>query len=96
MPSTGVTCEHSGQCSMCAERVSPGTEGTDWGASEGVTAWASQRAPAVEQISDHGPLPVDGSITRDSVGAKARPTIAINAMCNSQRRRCLKKFTARV
>ena len=91
-----MTCEHSGQCSMCAEREGSGAPGADSEASDRIVVWASQRAPAVEQISDHGPLPVDGSITRDSVGAKARPTIAINAMCNSQRRRCLKKFTARV
>ncbi len=79
---------------MCAERDGLGTAGSV--VAEDAGACTSQRAPAVEQISDHGPLPVDGSITRDSVGAKAKPTIAINAMCNSQRRQCLKKFTARV
>ena len=81
---------------MCAERVSPGTEGTDWGASEGAVACACQRAPAVEQISDHGPLPVDGIISRDSVGTNAKPSVAINAMRSSQERWCLKKFTAGV
>ena len=79
---------------MCAEREGLGATGSV--VAEDAAACTSQREPAVEQISDHGPLPVDGSITRDSVGAKAKPTIANNAMCNSQRRRCLKKFTARV
>ena len=81
---------------MCAERASPGAEGADSGAPEGVVACASQRAPAVEQISDHGPLPVDGIIRRDTVGTSAKPSVAINAMRSSQRRRSLKKFTTRV
>ena len=79
---------------MCAERDGLGSAGSV--VAEDAVACTSQRAPAVEQISDHGPLPVDGIVNRDSVGAKARPAIAINAMRNSQRRRCLKKFTARV
>ena len=81
---------------MCAERDGSGATGADSELTEGVTACASQRAPAVEQISDHGPLPVDGIIRRDSVGTNAKPSVAINAMRSSQRRRSLKKFTTRV
>ena len=79
---------------MCAERGWPGAAGSD--VAEGVVACASQRAPAVEQISDHGPLPVDGIINRESVGTKAKPSTAINARRSSQGGRCLKNFTARV
>ena len=89
-------CEHSGQCSMCAERDWLGAVGADSEASDRTVAWASQRAPEVEQISDHGPLPTDGVIKRDNVGTSARLNVAINATRNNQRRRCLKKFTARV
>lgn len=70
------------------------------GASEGapaeVSAGARNRAPAVEQISDHGPVPVDGFIARDKVGTSASPSIAINAMRRTSCKWCLKKFTARV
>lgn len=80
---------------MCAER-----DGSDAGAESGVSdevvACASQRAPAVEQISDHGPLPVAGIISRDSVGTNAKPSAAIKAMRSSQESRCLKKFTVGV
>lgn len=80
---------------MWAERDWP-EAGAESEVSDGVVACASQRAPAVEQISDHGPLPVAGTIRRDSVGTNARPSAAINAMRSSQERRCLKKFTAGV
>lgn len=81
---------------MCAEREELGAVGADSEASGRTVAWASQRAPAVEQISDHGPLPLDGIIRRDSVGTSARLSVAINAKRSNQRRRSLKKFTARV
>lgn len=67
---------------MCAERDGPGA-GADSEALDPVVACASQRGPAVEQISDHGPLPVDGTIKRDSVGTKANPRLAINARRSS-------------
>ncbi len=81
---------------MYAELDGSGATGADSELTEGVTACDSQRAPAVEQISDHGPLPVDGIIRRESVGTSARPSVAINAMRSNQRRRCLEKFTSRV
>lgn len=68
---------------MRAERDWP-EAGAKSDGSDGITAGTSWRAPAVEQISDHGPLPVAGIITRDSVGTPARHSAATNAMRSSQ------------
>ncbi len=76
--------------------AAPDEAGASAGPPGAVSAGARKRAPAVEQISDHGPVPADGFIARDSVGTSASPSIAINAMRRTNCKRCLKKFTARV
>ncbi len=82
---------------MCAMRVGSGATGAAAGSVlDDGAAVVDQRAPVVEQISDQGPLPVAGIISRDSVGASASPNTAINARRKTSWRRCLKKFTARV